>query len=247
MRQLKPKDLRSQLGEWANTPLYNEFNKDYLRYLRKYIKKRRKESTVYPDSEDVFKAFRLCSPSDLKVVILGQGPYHDGSADGLAFSNGGNYNNISPSLRNIFKEIENDIGMQNVAPDPDLSRWAEQGVLLLNTCLTVEKGESGSHLRIPCPDGEKRELWQRFTRKAIKLCSDIDKPTVFMLWGNYAKSYVEDTLPVIDPLKPGNRVLRAYHPIAESYGHSGFYNQNHFSQCNQFLKDKDIEPIQWQM
>jgi len=244
MNKFKPEQLRSQIGDWVNLPLWKEFNKKYMRYLQKFVRKERKKYTVYPDKEDVFRAFRLCSPSDLKCVILGQSPYHTGEADGLAFSNGGDYQNISPSLQNIFKEVENDVGFKDVAPDPDLTRWAEQGVLLLNTCLTVREGDAESHLTI---NGKK--LWQKFTEKAIRMCSMLDQPTVFMLWGNHAKDYVEmDYNPPIDPLKEGNRILRAYHPAAEvyqNYDKTAFFGCQHFSQTNEFLESKGIDTIDW--
>jgi len=244
MNKFKPEQLRSQIGDWVNLPLWKEFNRKYMRYLQKFVRKEREKYTVYPDKKDVFRAFRLCSPSDLKVVILAQNPYHDGSADGLAFSNGGDYQNISPSLQNIFKEIENDLGFEQVAHDPDLTRWAEQGVLLLNTSLTVREGGAESHLTI---NGKK--LWQKFTEKAIRMCSMLDQPTVFMLWGNHAKDYVEmDYNPPIDPLKEGNRILKAYHPAAEvyqNYDKVAFFGCNHFSQTNEFLKSHNITPINW--
>lgn len=247
MKKLNKSQLKSQIGKWIKTPLWKEFNKKYMRYLQKYTRKRRQETTVYPNSEDVFRALRLCGPRELKVVILGQNPYHDGSADGLAFSNGGDYQNVSPSLQNIFKEIDEDLGFQTVQHDPDLSRWAEQGVLLLNTSLTVEEGESESHLRIPTPNGKKK-LWQRFTKKVIRLCSTREKPTVFMLWGNHAKSFVKDEPVTIDPLKEGNRVLQAYHPIAENYQNydkTAFFDCQHFSKSNEFLSENNIGTIDW--
>lgn len=254
MKKFSRNQLESQIGEWINTPLWKEFNKKYMRIIQKFVRKERNNHTIYPDKEDVFRAFRLTSPSNLKVVILGQDPYHDSSADGLAFSNGGDYQNISPSLKNIFKEIENDVGFKDVAPDPDLSRWAEQGVLLLNTCLTVREGEANSHSKI---GGEK--LWQRFTKKAVRICSAITKPIVFMLWGNHAKSFIKDIPPTIDPLKVKgfmdedesgeNKILQAYHPAAElyqNYDDIAFFGCNHFSKCNEFLKNKGIDTIDWQ-
>lgn len=245
MKKLKPKHLKDQVGQWVKTDLWKEFNKKYLRYLHKFVKKERKKYTIYPDKEDVFRAFRLTPPSEVKCVILGQSPYHDSKADGLAFSNGGDYQNISPSLQNIFKEVENDVGFKDVALDPDLSRWAKQGVLLLNACLTVREGDAESHMEI----GGK-QLWQRFTEKAIRICNNLDQPTVFMLWGNHAKEYVErDYNPPIDPLKEGNRVLKAYHPAAEIYQNyenkTAFFGCEHFSKANKFLEEKGIDTINW--
>jgi len=254
MKKFSKNQLRFQIGDWVNTPLWKEFNKKYMIYIQKFVKKERQKYTIYPEKEDVFRAFRLTPPQNLKVVIIGQNPYHDGSADGLAFSNGGEYQNISPSLQNIFKEIENDLGFEQVAHDPDLSRWAEQGVLLLNTSLTVREGDADSHLKI---DG--KELWQKFTKKALRICSAITKPVVFMLWGSHAKSFIKDTPPTIDALKVEgfmdedesgeNLTLQAYHPAAElyrNYDKVAWFGCSHFSKANKFLKSKGIETIEWQ-
>jgi len=246
MNTLKAKQLESVIGNWVSTPLWKEFNKKYLRHVQKYIAHRRKKTNVYPKSDDVFRAFRECDPDDLKVIILGQDPYYNGMADGLAFSNRGyDYDECSPSLKNIFQEIENDVGFTTPAPDPDLTRWAQQGVLLLNTALTVEKGNPNSHQQIPVKDGTAN-LWRRFTETAVEICSAMDQPTVFMLWGNHAKSFLgEGCKPSnIDPLKPGNRILRAYHPSPLSASR-GFFGCEHFSKANKFLTKHELDPIDW--
>lgn len=237
------KKIAKTIGDWVNTPVGKQFNKEYFKYLRKYVSYRRTKTTIFPKKGKVFRALRACPFSELKVVILGQDPYPNEKANGLAFSND-NYQNISPSLKNIFKEVENDVGFSDPQPDPDLSRWAEQGVLLLNTVLTVEEGNSNAHSRIPLPDGSEGALWQRFTETVIKTCSYTDKTTVFLLWGNQAQSYVDKVPPTIDPLKEGNWVLRSYHPSPLS-AYRGFFGNNHFSQTNEILRDNNLEPIEW--
>lgn len=224
---------------WAKY-MWKQFKRPYMKKLRRYVRKRRSETTVYPeDTKTVFRAFRETQLDEVKVVILGQDPYHDGSADGLAFSNsGGTMDNISPSLKNILKEVENDVGFKSPAPDPDLSRWAEQGVLLLNTALTVEEGQAGSH----CGIG-----WEQFTKRAVYLCSEKQQPVVFILWGNHAKNFAQTTSPntpvPVDPFVD-NEILRAYHPSPLSASR-GFFGCEHFSKTNKYLKKYSLEPIDW--
>jgi len=189
----------------------------------------------YPDRKDIFKAFQLCPLEKLKVVILGQDPYHDGSATGLAFSNRSDSKLFSPSLRNILKEVENDCynGFKLVQ-EPNLERWAEQGVLLLNTALTVEKSNPGSHA----------ELWNGFTRNVIKRISDRVPAIVYMLWGSHAKGYLDCIS------RETNIILTSPHPSPLSAGR-GFFGNNHFTKCNKVLVEvgivegeKDYE-IEW--
>lgn len=232
------KRLRPIIGEWADTKIANEFTKQYMIGLQNFLKKERQKYTVYPPKDQVFRALRLTPPDNVKICILGQDPYHDGSANGLAFSNGGNYQNISPSLRNIFKEIERDIGFEDVAPNPDLTRWAEQGVLLLNTTLTVRKGESGSHSKI-----QGMKIWQKFTKKVLHYLSKKDKFIVFMLWGNHAKEFMKDYPLTIDPFGK-NEILHASHPSPFS-AHISFHGCGHFSKANEFLKKHELDPIDW--
>lgn len=189
----------------------------------------------YPGKKDIFRAFELCPVEKLKVVILGQDPYHDGSATGLAFSNRSDSKSISPSLRNILKEVEDSVydGFK-LEQDPNLERWAEQGVLLLNTALTVEKSNPGSHA----------ELWDEFTRKVIKRISDEIPAIVYMLWGKHAKGYLEYIS------RETNFILASPHPSPFSAGR-GFFGNKHFSKCNEVLvqvgiakEEKDYE-IKW--
>ena len=173
----------------------------------------------YPDKKDIFRAFELCPLEKLKVVILGQDPYHDGSATGLAFSNRSDSKSISPSLRNILKEVEdNAYDGFKLEQDLNLERWAKQGVLLLNTALTVEKSNPGSHAK----------LWDEFTKNVIKRISDEIPAIVYMLWGKHAKGYLEYIS------RETNFILASPHPSPFSAGR-GFFGNKHFSKCNEVL------------
>lgn len=179
---------------------------------------------IYPAKDDIFKAFRLTSPSTVKVVILGQDPYHDGSATGLAFSNR-SLLKISPSLKNILKEVENDIydGLR-LEQDPDLTRWADQGVLLLNTALTVEKGKPGCHAHI----------WDKFTRYVLSTLSQTEAGVIYMLWGGHAKGF-RDCI-----VEEANFILTATHPSPLSANRGGWFGCKHFSKTNEILKEVGI-------
>ena len=195
------------------------------------LSKERKNFTIYPEkgSDLLFKAFRTTPLSKVKVVILGQDPYHDGSYDGFAFSNKGK-TRLSPSLQNIFKEVESDVydGLK-LDMDPDLQRWAEQGVLLVNTAHTVRKGEPASHLH----------LWDIFTRRVIQTLVNNHKPIVWILWGRKAQNHLKGrTLPK-DQLK-----LTSPHPSPFSAS-GGFYGSKPFTKCNIHLFEHNIEPITW--
>ena len=173
----------------------------------------------YPDKKDIFRAFELCPLEKLKVVILGQDPYHDGSATGLAFSNRSDSKSISPSLRNILQEVEdNAYDGFKLEQDLNLERWAKQGVLLLNTALTVEKSNPGSHAK----------LWDEFTKNVIKKISDEIPAIVYMLWGKHAKGYLEYIS------RETNFILASPHPSPFSAGR-GFFGNKHFSKCNEVL------------
>lgn len=239
MKNLKKK-LRPIIGNWVDVGLHEEFRKDYMKKIQQKVKSDRTITTVYPPSDQVFRALKLCGPKETKVVIVGQDPYHDGSANGLAFSNDGDYQNISPSLRNIFKEIERDLGFKDIVPNPDLTRWAEQGVLLLNTSLTVREGSPGSHSNIG---------WQKFTGKIIKYCDLKEDPVVFLLWGNHAKDLVGDYINALRGIAEKdeevmNEILYASHPSNFS-AHLSFDGCGHFSKTNEFLKKHELEPIDW--
>lgn len=177
----------------------------------------------------MFRAFKETPYKTVRVVIIGQDPYHNGHADGLAFSS--KQRNIPASLKVIFKEIEDDLGIK-VTKSPNLTRWANQGVLLLNTALTVRAGDAGSHSNIG---------WEHFTGEAIHAVSICPTPTVFILWGNHAKSFRKHIH------EDNHLILEAPHPASELYsnGTSGFYGCKHFSKTNQFLIKNNLKPIKW--
>ena len=210
------------IGEsWAQV-LGSVFSKDYMRILSATLQRERSKYTIYPAQEDVFKAYKLTPYEKIKVVIVGQDPYHNGAADGLAFSSK-NENFVPASLRNIFKEI----GIEGASPN--LKRWAEQGVFLINTCLSVRKASPFSHQGIG---------WQYFTTDTIKALSNRQERIYFMLWGSHAKKHRE----YIDPIK--HTVLTAAHPSPFS-AHKGFFGCNHFKAVNNFLEQDGIKKIDW--
>lgn len=185
--------------------------------------------SIFPPGSQIFRAFDLCPMDRLKVVILGQDPYHGpGQAMGLSFSVPGNVP-APPSLRNIFKEIEDDLGIR-MSGYPDLSGWAAQGVLLLNSVLTVRASQPTSHGNIG---------WQRFTDAVIRTISERCEGVVFMLWGNYARSKA----PLIDPSR--HHILEAAHPSPLARG--AFFGCRHFSKANRILQEEGKTPIDWQL
>lgn len=188
-----------------------------------------KTHIVYPAHTDIFKAFKLCSLYDTKIVIVGMDPYHgENQAHGLAFSVPPD-TDIPPSLRNIYKEINASHNSNFKFPDGCLTHWALSGVLLLNTVLTVRQGQAGSH---------KGFGWETFTDNAIGILNLQDRPIVFMLWGNFAKSKRK----LLTNLK--HLVLEAAHPSPLS-AHNGFFGCNHFVLANEFLTKQGIDPIDW--
>ena len=192
------------------------------------INKRYSCADVYPSRELVFRAFKLTPPQSVKVVILGQDPYHSpGLADGLAFSSS-KIDYIPLSLRNIFKELKDDLGIEN--RHADLSYWAHQGVFLLNTVLTVEKGRPGSH---------ENKGWEPLINTTLKALAASPRPIVWMLWGKQAKSYRK----LIEG-NPEHLILEAAHPSPFS-AYNGFMGCKHFSEANKFLSDKGLRQIDW--
>lgn len=211
-----------------NTVLTPETEKTYFKDLSLFVKSEYAHHVVYPNPKNIFAAFNACPFDTVKVVILGQDPYHGkGQANGLSFAVASGVV-LPPSLKNIFKEIERDVG---VAPysDGDLSRWAQQGVLLLNATLTVRASSPGSHQRVG---------WEQFTDEAIRLLSERREGIVFMLWGNYAREKGK----MIDRNK--HCVLEAPHPSPFS-AHSGFFGCKHFSKANEYLKKRGVKEIDW--
>lgn len=208
--------------------LKDDFQSEYFRNLIKFIKQEHRSHTVYPPGPKIFNAFDSCPLEKVKVVILGQDPYHGPKqANGLSFSVSKDLA-LPPSLQNIYKEIEDDLGI-SVNKNGDLSRWAKQGVLLLNATLTVREGQAGSH---------QGKGWEEFTDAVVRKLSDEKTDLVFLLWGSYAQKKGE----VIDEEK--HYVLRSAHPSPLS-AHRGFFGNKHFSKTNKFLILKDIEPIDW--
>lgn len=212
---------------WKNT-LSSEFDSPYFKELAEFVRGEYLSGTIYPPPKSVFRAFELTPFEKVKVVILGQDPYHGkGQANGLCFAvNEGVA--LPPSLQNIFKEIESDLG---TAPnrDGDLSRWAKQGVLLLNATLTVRANTAGSH---------QGKGWELFTDAAIRALSEGREHLVFILWGNYAKAKGAH----IDREK--HLVIESAHPSPFSAS-SGFFGSKPFSKTNEYLAEHGEEPIDW--
>ena len=206
-----------------------EKQKDYYKKLKEEIDKRYETTTVFPEKQNIFKAFYLTKLDNIKVVILGQDPYHGfGQAQGLAFSTPANIKN-PPSMQNILKEIQSDLGKKSICEDGDLTPWAKQGVLLLNTILTVEEAKPKSHHNLG---------WEVFTDNIIKYISDNCEDTIFILWGSPAISKTK----LIDRKK--HHILTAPHPSPLS-SYRGFFSCKHFSQTNNILKSLNKEAIIW--
>ena len=208
--------------------LEEEFSKDYFKKLANFLHNEYEEKTVFPDKNLVFRAF-LTDLNKIKVVILGQDPYHTpGVADGLAFSikKGGKY--IAPSLANIYKEIDADVG-EHMNSDGDLSSWQEQGVLLLNNVLTVEAHRAGSH---------RGKGWEIFSNNCVEYLNKNRENLVFILWGRDARAKKM----LIDQER--HLVLESAHPSPLS-AHNGFFGSKPFSKTNEYLKSKGLEIIKW--
>ncbi|MCT7512790.1 uracil-DNA glycosylase [Aliarcobacter cryaerophilus] len=206
-----------------------EKKKDYYKKLKEEIDKRYETTTVFPEKQNIFKAFSLTKLDNLKVVILGQDPYHGfGQAQGLAFSTPANIKN-PPSMQNILKEIQSDLGKKSICEDGDLTPWAKQGVLLLNTILTVEESKPKSHHNLG---------WEVFTDNIIKYISDNCEDTIFIFWGSPAISKTK----LIDTKK--HHILIAPHPSPLS-SYRGFFGCKHFSQTNNILESLNKEAIIW--
>ena len=216
-------------NDWDNI-LKDEFNKDYFKKLMLTVRDEYNKKIIFPRKDEVFKAFRYTPYQNVKVVILGQDPYHgDGEAEGLSFSVPKNIK-IPPSLINIYKELHNDLGI--TPPNHgNLSSWAKEGVLLLNSVLTVIKDHAASHEGLG---------WETFTDNVIKLINKKDTPVVFILWGRFARSKKK----LID--NPIHLVIESAHPSPLS-AYNGFFNSHPFSRTNDFLISKGIRPINWEI
>lgn len=207
----------------------NEFEKQYFIDLIKFVRYEYTTTTCYPPGKLIFNAFNLCPFDEVKVVIIGQDPYHEpGQAHGLSFSvcDGVPF---PPSLQNIFKEIEQDLGMP-IPMTGNLTRWAEQGVLLLNATLTVRAHQAASH---------QRRGWEEFTDAAIKALNADRDNLVFILWGGYARSKA----PLIDSSR--HLILQSVHPSPLSANRGGWFGNHHFSRANAYLTEHGKEPINW--
>lgn len=216
-------------NEW-DQKLEGEFQKEYYLKLRHFLAKEYRTKKVYPDMYDIFNALKFTSYGDVKVVILGQDPYHgEGQAHGLCFSVKKGIE-PPPSLKNIFKELNRDTGMKTPSHG-ELTSWANQGVLLLNTVLTVRAGEANSH---------KGMGWEIFTDRVIQLLNDREDPIVFILWGANARRKKETIT------NTRHFVLEAAHPSPLS-AYNGFFGCGHFSKTNKILKSLGKTPIDWEI
>ena len=213
---------------WAER-LGNEFAQPYFSQLTDFVRHEYATTTCYPPGRLIFNAFNLCPFDSVKVVIIGQDPYHEaGQAMGLSLSVPDGVA-MPPSMQNIFKEIQGDLGI-GVPQSGNLTRWAEQGVLLLNATLTVRAHQAGSH---------QRHGWERFTDAAISRLSEGRDHLVFILWGGYARSKAS----LID--RSRHLVLESVHPSPLSANRGGWFGNHHFSRCNDYLAGHGMDPINW--
>lgn len=216
-------------NDWLE-PMSPEFKKEYYKKLYFRVRDEYSKYRIFPDANDIFNAFEFTPLEKVKAVIIGQDPYHgDGQAHGLCFSV--KYGiETPPSLVNIYKELNEDIGCY-IPNNGYLKKWADQGVLLLNTVLTVRAHEANSHRGIG---------WEEFTDAAIKVLNEQDRPIVFLLWGSPAQKKA------LMLNNPKHLVLKAPHPSPLS-AYRGFFGCRHFSKCNEFLKNNGLSPIDWQI
>lgn len=216
-------------NDWAKA-LEPEFQKDYYKKLFQFVGQEYSSTAIYPPGNDIFNAFHLTPLSNVKVVIIGQDPYHEpGQAHGLSFSVKPGVD-IPPSLQNIYKELQDDCGCY-IPNNGYLVKWAQQGVLLLNAVLTVRAHRAASH---------QGKGWEEFTDAAIRIVNEIDRPVVFMLWGSFARNKKG----MLN--NPKHLILEAPHPSPLS-AYRGFFGCKHFSKANDFLKANGSEPIDWQI
>ena len=217
-------------GDWLPA-VRAEFAKPYYRELYQFVRKEYESGTVYPPADQIFNALHLTPLGKVKVVILGQDPYHNvHQAHGLCFSVPEDQREIPPSLINIYRELHDDVGCR-MPQTGCLTKWAEQGVLLLNTVLTVRAHQANSH---------SNHGWEQFIDAIIRAVETQDRPIVYMLWGTPAQSKA----PMVT--NPKHLVLKAPHPSPLS-AYRGFFGCRHFSQCNEFLKTHGETPVDWQL
>lgn len=214
-------------NEWDGI-LKGEFEKEYYLKLREFLKYEYSHYDVYPNMHDIFNSLKYTSYNSVKAVILGQDPYHEpGQAHGLCFSVKKG-TPLPPSLQNIYKELYSDLGIPP-AKHGELISWAQNGVLMMNTVLTVRRGQANSH---------KNHGWEIFTDRVIELLNRREKPIVFILWGGNARSKTKLIT------NPNHFILQSAHPSPLS-AYNGFFGNKHFSKTNEFLVDHGIEPIDW--
>lgn len=210
----------------------NEFEKDYMKSLKSFLLiEKQQKKIIYPPSNEIFNAFNLTPFDHVKVVLIGQDPYHGyGQAHGLSFSVKDNIR-LPPSLQNIYKELEQDIAGFKIPSTGNLTKWAQQGVLLLNATLTVEASKAASH---------QKQGWEIFTDAAIKAVSDYKSGVVFILWGRFAQEKER----LIDTSK--HFIVKSAHPSPFS-AYNGFFGSRPFSKTNKYLEQQGLEPIDWQI
>lgn len=217
-------------NDWLGA-LSGEFKKDYYKNLYKFVQEEYRTHVIYPPAEDIFNALHFTPLSDVKVLVLGQDPYHnEHQAHGLSFSVLPDQPDIPPSLQNIYKELNSDLGC-SIPNNGYLKKWADQGVLMLNTVLTVRAHQANSH---------QGKGWEQFTDAIIRAVNEKEEPVVYMLWGRPAQSKI----PMLT--NPNHLILKAPHPSPLS-AYRGFFGCRHFSQCNEFLQKNGIAPVDWQI
>ena len=217
-------------GQWLEA-VGDEFKKPYYRQLYSFVKNEYSTQVVYPPSDDIFNAMHYTPLDKVKVLILGQDPYHEpGQAHGLSFSVLPGKADTPPSLQNIYKELQDDLGCY-IPNNGYLKKWADQGVLLLNAVLTVRSGAANSH---------KEKGWEQFTDAVIRAVNAQDRPVVYLLWGSNARAKKA----LIN--NPKHLVLETVHPSPLS-AYNGFFGCGHFKKANEFLESNGIKPIDWQI
>ena len=217
-------------NDWL-TCIQDEFKKPYYKELYTFIRQEYNTHVIYPPADDIFNAFHLTPLGEVKVLILGQDPYHgEHQAHGLCFSVLPDQPDLPPSLQNIYKELQDDLGCE-IPNNGYLKKWAQQGVLMLNTVLTVRAHQAGSH---------QGKGWEQFTDAIIQAVNAQDRPIVYLLWGKPAQSKISMLT------NPKHLILKAPHPSPLS-AYRGFFGCRHFSQTNEFLKKNGIAPIDWQI
>ena len=218
------------IGNSWDEILKDEYQKDYFKNIAMFINKEYREKTIFPPKNNILRAFKLTDYDNVKVVILGQDPYHGiNEANGLAFSVSKGVR-LPPSLQNIYKELYNDLGI-TVSTNGDLEKWAREGVLLLNSVFTVEKDKPASHKNIG---------WEQFSDEVIKKVNEKNTPVVFILWGNFAKSKAKY---ITNPI---HLVITSPHPSPFS-AYSGFFGSKPFSRTNEFLRKNNMKEIDWKI